>query len=73
MTNNYHIIEIDNNYISIFKGFSINSFPKLNKVENIKIPSQWWKKQFIYDKYVKDKNLDWWKKDFINKKFDTDF
>tara|TARA_Y100001958_G_scaffold157141_1_gene151470 strand:+ start:615 stop:836 length:222 start_codon:yes stop_codon:yes gene_type:complete len=73
MNNKYYITEIDNNYISIFKGFTIDKIPKLNKVTYIKYPSEWWRKEFIYERYVKNKNLDWWKRDFINNKFNTDF
>ena len=73
MNNKYYITEIDNNYISIFKGFTIDKFPNLNKVTYTKLPSEWWKKEFIYERYIKNKNLDWWKRDFINNKFNTDF
>jgi hypothetical protein len=73
MNAEYYNIEIDNNYISVFKGFKIETTTKLNKINFIEKTNDWWKKEYLYDKYIKNKNLDWWKVEFINKQFNTDF
>ena len=33
------------------------------------INNEWWKKQYIYEKYIDNKNLSWWKKEFLINKF----
>jgi hypothetical protein len=69
----YSNTEINDNYISIFKRFRIKSIPKLNKIDVNPPNNEWWKKEFLYDKYIKNKNLEWWELEFINNKYATTF
>ena len=50
MNKDYYNVEIENNFISIFKGFKLNNSPKLKKVNTIN-KNDWWKKYYIYEKY----------------------
>jgi len=39
------------------------TFPRRGKLRN------WWKKEYIVEKYLTDK-LEWWKKDYLTEKYD---
>ena len=39
------------------------TFPRRGFLRN------WWKKQYIVEKYLSDK-IEWWKKDYLNEKYD---
>ena len=59
-------------YINIIKKIK---FTNVN-LKNIKIndtDNKWWRKQYIYEKYIDNKNLKWWEKDYICNKFNLPF
>lgn len=59
-------------YINIVKKIKFTNI-NLRHIKINKIDNEWWKKKYIYEKYIDNKNLKWWEKDYISKKFNLLF
>ena len=64
----FPIKENQNEYITILKKKKLNLNVTLKKTL-LPIKTDWWKKQYIYEKYIDNKNLSWWEKEYLINKF----
>jgi hypothetical protein len=55
--------------VNIYKKIILDLNIKLKKVDKITRNDEWWKNEFIYIKYIQNKNLKWWEKEFILNRF----